>query len=448
MNIQKATAFFLAVTVFVPAFKWFIVVSVRINVFDIFASIFVFLFAIHMVTNKAKWFLPREIRIYLLFLWGWFVIAGLSGLSVIVLQLDSESPLYFIKGIFQLFFYSIFFSMLALYLSKAPFRKQRQIAMIYLCGALASCAYSYLQLFLITRFSIDIDELIANLFHMSTESMESLSFSRYAYGFSFRANGIAGDPSTHAVYVLPLLVLLIILTLRKPNLRHFALLIFTAVSFFWAMSGSGSCGLTLSTLLLFLLNISEHRKAKLKVALVFVFIIFTFTSVYAYYKEVIDYFLEIRLSTEGSVRTHYEILMQSLELGLEHPLIGVGYNNFSIAYAKQYADYGYNPHNSWVTYFINLGISGLIYQLLFHVYIFTSIFKRRSFFSKYLFCAYAGACFAALGYETLNLFFTKVFLTIFYSLTFLTEPSVSKELLFGRIQPANNLCKSRRLRFV
>lgn len=418
--MKKNTYILVILIALSAALKWFLYFSFRINYYEVLILLFICLF---LLSNyKVQSFrLKKELKTYVLFLWGWVFLAGLSGCSVLFYSQGTNAHSFYLKGLFQLFVHSIFFTFLIFYLNSISSEKRNKLLYWFLTGVVISSIYGFAQLVLKMQYGIDIDENISRYLGMRlVGSGEYLNFSGYAYGYLYRLNGITSDPSVHAAYSIMALPLLLLCYIRKRSIGFMIGLLIVFISLVLSMSGSGLVGFVFSVLTLLVLGILRKRHLKIgyMAPMLGLFVILLF--LYSSFGEHIAYYANVRFDPQGTIASHLDIAIKSLDIGLKYPL-GVGYNNFSIAYENQYGILGYNPHNSWLGYFVQIGFVGLLYQIVFSLFIIIKCLKRMTLLSQAFIASFIGICVTALGYQVLDMFYVRLFITLFFAVVILEE---------------------------
>ncbi len=401
------------------ALKWFLYFSFRVNYYEVLMILFIFFF---FLSNYNVWSfkLKQELKTYIQFLWGWFFLAGLSGFGVIIYPQGVGAYSFYLKGLLQLFVHTCFFTFFVFYLSSISSNKRNRLVSWLLAGIVISSIYGFAQLIIIKQYGIDIDERIARYLGMSLADGEYLNLTRYAYGYLYRLNGITGDPSVHAAYTIMALPLLLLCYIRKRNIGFLIGLLIVFISLVLSMSGSGLVGSVFSVSTLLVLGILRKRHLKIRYMALVLGLVVILLLLYSSFEEHIAYFANVRFDPQGTIATHLDIAIKSLHIGLKYPL-GVGYNNFSIAYEDQYGISGYNPHNTWLGYFVQMGLIGLLYQIMFTLFIIRQCFKKKTLLSQAFISSVIGICIASLGYQVLDMFYVRLFITLFFTVVILEE---------------------------
>lgn len=422
MSIQHKITYILVILIVLSsALKWCLYFPFRIQYYEILMILFVCFF--FLSNHNAKSFiLKKELKTYILFLWGWFFLAVLSGGSIIINPQGADAYSFYLKGLVQLFSHTCFFTFFIFYLGSIDSEKRQKLLYWFLAGVVISSMYGFIQIILINR-GIDIDENISRHIGMKLADSEYINFKVYAYGYLYRLNGTASDPNVHAAYTITGLPLFLLIYITNRNIKSLFLFLIVFVSLVMSMSISGLAGFAFSILALLVLRL-RHIKVSQLMLVLFLFIILVF--LYSSYEESIIYYLRVKFDTQGTIRSHIDIAINSLKIGLKYPF-GVGLNNFSIAYENQYSISNYNPHNSWIAYLVQLGFIGLLYQIIFKLFIISRFFNKKKTLVSYAFTAsFIGICIAGIGYQVLDMFFAQLYITIGFSLMIMDDHFVDK----------------------
>lgn len=418
---MKNITFILIILIAISAaLKWYLYFFlIRVNFYEILIILFICSFFLYNYKKKS-FKLKKELKTYILFIWGWLFLSILSGSTILFYPQSDDSYSFYLKGLFQLFVYTCFFTFLIIYISSISSDKRRKLTSWFLVGVVFSSVYGISQLILIMQYGIDIDENISKFLGITQRNDEYVNFARMAYGYLFRITGITSDPSVHGAYTITAIPLFLLGFIYKKKFVHFALFFIVFTSLILSMSGSGFVGFIFSILSLLIISTLHIRNLKLSyllpMFLLFIIVIF----LYLIFKDHIVQYAKIKFDPNGTVGDHINIAVMSLELGLKYPL-GVGLNNISIAYNNQYGISGYNPHNAWIGWFVEIGFVGLFYRIVFSFYIIVKCLKRKSILSQAFFASFIGISIAGLGYQTLNMFYLQLFITLFFSVIMLEE---------------------------
>ena len=198
----------------------------------------------------------------------------------------------------------------------------------------------------------------------------------------YRPNALTGDPNHLGIeLVIPLLVLLpIYLRLERGHRLRVPLMVtlmFLLVMEFATLSRSGMLGLLcgLAVLAVPYRHLLLSARFLLPLAVVLVAIL-------AFVAQRADFFqtvLKSRVDTSGAgSSTHfvvYEFIPQVLS---QHPLFGLGLNNFSVYYEFVTGRNNFGPHSFYVALFVETGIIGALLFLAFLGYLFQRLSVGRA----------------------------------------------------------------------
>jgi len=382
--------------------KWFVELGFRINFFEIFILIFISLCFI-FCSSTISW--DKKVRLYLLYIWGFFAIAASSIVCILFIGSDQTAYNFYFKGIFQLFIYSIFLTFLVLVLTTTTEEVFNKIVDFYLFGVFLSIGYSFLQIILKIRYRIDIDAVVSDFIPF----VNKVNVSRYEYGNFFRINGLAADPNIHASYCLSALPFMIVKYFNKGGKKYILGIGLILLSIILSMSISALIGV----FVVFLFVIYFYLPRLKRVIFIVIPILLVLLIFYFLYKTDIDHFAAVKFSSKGTTSYHLSIAINSVKIFFKYPL-GAGNNNFSIAYFKMFGIKGWNPHNSWLTYLVEEGVIGFIFKSFLFILFFWMGIKQKNESGRIFAITIAGLSFSALGYESLNLFYSQYWIAILY----------------------------------
>jgi hypothetical protein len=198
----------------------------------------------------------------------------------------------------------------------------------------------------------------------------------------YRPNALTGDPNHLAIELLvPLLVLLpIYLRLERGHRLRVPLMVTLMLLFLIELatiSRSGMLGLLCGLLVLVVPYRHLLLRARLLLPLAGVFL-----AVLLFVARRADFFqtvIKSRVDTSGKgTSTHfvvYEFIPQVLS---QHPLFGLGLNNFSVYYEFVTGRDNFGPHSFYVALFVETGIVGALLFLAFLGYVFHRLSVGRS----------------------------------------------------------------------
>jgi len=198
----------------------------------------------------------------------------------------------------------------------------------------------------------------------------------------YRPNAFTGDPNHLGIeLVVPLLILLpIYLRLERGNRFRLPLiltLMFLLVMELATLSRSGMLGLICGMLVLVVPYRHLLFTKRFMLPLVGVGLaILVFVAQRASFFQTV---LKSRVDTSGKgASTHfvvYEFIPQVLS---QHPLFGLGLNNFSVYYAFVTGTDNFGPHSFYVALFVETGIVGAVLFLVFLGYLFRRLAVGRA----------------------------------------------------------------------
>lgn len=190
----------------------------------------------------------------------------------------------------------------------------------------------------------------------------------------FRPNAMTGDPNHLAIeLLLPLLILLpIYLRLERGHRWRrplMATLMFLFVVELATLSRSGLLGLACGVLVLAVPYRHKLVTVQFLAPLAVVGVgLAAFVAMRASFFETV---LKARVSTEGSgASTHFTVYEFIPDVLGQHPLLGLGLNNFSVYYEFVTGRDNFGPHSFYVALFVETGIVGAALFAVFVAYLF------------------------------------------------------------------------------
>jgi O-antigen ligase len=142
------------------------------------------------------------------------------------------------------------------------------------------------------------------------------------------------------------------------------------------LSRSGLLGLVCGLLVL-----AVPYRRKLLTARVLVPLAIVGLGVLAFASTRADFFgrvLRARISTEGrGASTHFDVYSFIPDILSQHPLLGLGLNNFSVYYEFVTGRSNFGPHSFYVALFVETGIVGAVIFIAFVVYLFRRLALAR-----------------------------------------------------------------------
>jgi hypothetical protein len=248
----------------------------------------------------------------------------------------------------------------------------------FVAGIACNAAYGLLQL--------AVAQAGGNLDHMVLSPLTGGASRINIYGavqgsYVYRPNALTGDPNHLAIVLLiPLLVLLpIYLRLEPGHRRRLPLALFLGfllITELATLSRSGLLGLGVGLLLLILpyRRLLASQRFLVPLAGVSLLVGVIVLRRLHYFETVV----RSRLHTgSGGTSVHvgvYDFVPQVLHM---HPLLGLGYNNFSVYYEFVTGKTNWGPHSFYVALFVETGVIGAMAFALFLGYVFRRLRVAR-----------------------------------------------------------------------
>jgi O-antigen ligase len=403
------------ISLFSAQLKWYFDLGIRVNIYELFIILFIVILSADSISKDAV-YIPNRLHRYILFLFGLVLITIFSGFTLLYNPQSSDSVDYFTKNFIQLIVYTLFFVYLMIYLSKVSFEKKELLLKIYVWGVIVSSIYGLAQIIAIMKYGIDLDLYVSSKIPFFQETARE--FESQGYGVTYRLSGLPGDPNVHASYAMTALPLIYYFVIERRQWFYAMLGMVVIFSVILSLSVSGSIACLVSTVVF--IFIFFKKKDILKIISIVLVVSIPVLSIYFMYEEEVSALASTKLNPEGSGLGRYEIVMQSLTIFRDNPL-GVGSGCYAPAYERAFHIPKYNPHNSWIAILVELGIIGFLVQIFFSIYIFVRAFKAKNALGKILISTYTGICIAALGYSSLNLFFTQFIITLLFTVSVLDQ---------------------------
>jgi O-antigen ligase len=360
-------------TIFTVTFakiQWEFAASLSLS--DVLTALFLIAFAIHRV-ERFDGRLTRCAAVTAVF-FGAFLVVYLLGFF----NLETTQALtQWTKGMIKLLLHFLFLVCgLALVVRKGE--RCYWVALAVFCvGIWANALYGLVQLaYAEATGGANLDEIFV---HPITGGISNINlFGAVAGEGIYRPNALTGDPNHLGIELLvPLLVLLpIYLRLEKGHRLRVPIglgLMFGLVMQIATLSRSGMLGLACGMLVLLVPYRRQLLTARFVLPLVGVAVILA--AIVERRSEFFSKVLETRLQTSGrGTDTHFLVYSFIPDVLQQHPLLGLGYNNFSVYYEFVTGRTNFGPHSFYVATFVE---SGLIGALLFGTFL-VYVFKRAS----------------------------------------------------------------------
>jgi O-antigen ligase len=363
---------------------------------------FVFLATIFSVTfEKLHWNLAGAVNLAdmlaLAFLAAWLagarrrvpwttvvVLGFFAALLLVYLigfyNLDTQDALaQFAKGLVKFVIHFGFLAAGVAYLAGRTQRYYWRTLTWFFAGMVANAVYGVAQL-LVARAGGNLDQ---DLLSPLTGGASQINVYGAVNGQSvYRPNALTGDPNHLAIMlIVPLLVLTPLYLrleprhrLRVPLMVVIAFLLVVELS---TLSRSGLLGLGVGALILAVPYRRYLLSRELLVPLgaaaaVIAYVIFTR---YAFFTQV----LRSRVETSGrSSSAHFDVYSFVPDVLHQHPLFGLGLNNFSVYYEFITGKTNWGPHSFYVALIVETGLVGTILFAAFLLFLFRRLGAARA----------------------------------------------------------------------
>ena len=317
---------------------------------------------------------PRTAAVLLAFL-GAFLLVYLIGFF----NLETTQALdQFTKGIVKWLIHFAFLIVGVVYLAARTVRFYWRTLAWFLGGIAVNAGYGLLQL-LAAQAGHNLDSLVVKPL---TRGASQINIYGAVNGASvYRPNALTGDPNHLGIMlVLPILILTpLYLRLERGHPRKTplaVLLAFLLIAELATLSRSGVLGLAVGGLVLLYpyRHLLVSRAAALPLALV------ALPVVYEVYRRrhFFDVVIQSRVHIGGrSTTAHfgvYDFIPQVLH---QHPLFGLGFNNFAVYYEFITGKTNWGPHSYYVALLVEGGLVGTALFALFLAYLFVRLGSAR-----------------------------------------------------------------------
>ena len=272
----------------------------------------------------------------------------------------------------------------------------------YFITFILSSTFSIFQFIIYYFYQHNILSIITNLPFIWTQ--ENL-LETYAWGPVLRVGGFMTGPNLHATT----LCLLLPLVLYSKIFRfRFYILFLLVSSLLFTLSRTGF----VAFFVILILGLLYKKLSFKSLNYVGLFIGIICLIFYSNYSDIFDTIL-LRFNMEGLIGSRFDVFRDSFFIFLKHPF-GVGINSFSEVYFLQYGIKGFNPHNDWITFLVELGVIGLIGNIIYYLYLLitTKIYLHKLSFP--LFCIIISQCIAGFFNQTIVLFQSNLIMIMLY----------------------------------
>jgi len=295
-------------------------------------------------------------------------------------NLDTEQALdQWVKGMIKFLLHFLFLVAGVVYVVRRHERFYWRTLTTFMVGIAANAVYGIVQLAAAEVADVNLDQ---SLLSPLTGGASSINVYGAIEGRSvYRPNALTGDPNHLGIeLILPLLVLtpLYLRLERGHRLRlPLALLLsFLLVVELATLSRSGLLGLGagLAVLALPYRRKLRTRELWLPLAGVGALILAVIWSRRDFFETV----LRSRINTEGAgASTHFEVYRFVPDVLGQHPLFGLGLNNFSVYYEFVTGRTNFGPHSFYVATIVETGLVGTALFVAFLVYLFRRLGALR-----------------------------------------------------------------------
>jgi len=370
--VVEALFFATVFTVTFAKVRWSIAGDLSLS--DVLTALFLCAYGVHRL-ERLDGRLTRSAAISLLFFLAFLAVYLLGFFNLETAQSLDQ----WVKGMIK-FVLHFLFLVAAVALVARRAERFYWLALGVFCGGIAfNAAYGVVQLAVAELTGGNLDAAI--LSPITGGASQINVFGAIEGAKVFRPNAMTGDPNHLAIELLiPLLVLLpIYLRLERGHrwrLRLMGLLMFLFVVEVATLSRSGMLGLVFGMTVLALPYRHKLLTVQFLVPLAAVAVgLLAFVSLRADFFERV---LRARISTEGSgASTHFTVYDFIPDVLTQHPLLGLGLNNFSVYYEFVTGRDNFGPHSFYVALFVETGIVGAVLFAVFIAYLFRRLAVGR-----------------------------------------------------------------------
>ena len=273
----------------------------------------------------------------------------------------------------------IVFNLLSILAAESPMMS------VYSLFLLIQSLLLYIYLVANIKTSADLNYILFFLFlGITLESLLMIGLRIYGQSFSFagfnarvdpdlRVGGTLGGPNTASTYLSMLLPLcasyFLLVRQHKPILTTLSLtgFILGVVALFLTLSRGGWVSFAIA-LFLFLFIILYFRRVSAKILLLGMFIL----ALLLLFQDLIT--SRITGFDAGSAETRLYLMDIAFRMIRDHPILGVGLNNYALVMLSYFANYNRSVyltvvHNDFVRVWAEIGPGGLLTFIAFHLYL-------------------------------------------------------------------------------
>jgi hypothetical protein len=317
---------------------------------------------------------PRTVAVLLVFLAA-FLLVYLAGFF----NLETGQALdQYGKGIVKWLLHFAFLVAGVLYLAQKPLGFYWRTLAWFIGGIAFNGAYGILQL-LAAQSGHNLDSLFVRPL---TRGASQINVFGSVNGASvYRANALTGDPNHLGIMLVLAILIVAPLYLRLERNHRLKvplglLLAFLLISELTTLSRSGALGLIVGALVLLI----PYRHLALSRALAFPLVVVAIPVAWEVYRRrhFFDVVISSRLQTSNRLSsghfTVYDFVPQVLH---QHPLFGLGFNNFSVYYEFVTGKTNWGPHSFYVALLVEGGLVGTALFAIFLWYLFVRLNVTR-----------------------------------------------------------------------
>jgi len=392
---------------------WVFNIPPRIFIFNLLSMLFVILFILYYFLSRKKFLLNKELKYFILFLWVYLFIVAISGVNVMLPHPGQEAYDQYFKIILLELFNAIFFTSFILFYIDTKSRKRHKILAFYIAGVICSCLYGMIQMLLLKDYGINIDYYIWS--HISYNAEYTFVPPTWVVMGITRGEGFPGV-NAGATYVVTILPLLLLRASHLRKYKYIVLFIIGVLGLLVTMSRTGMMSFIVALLALIIL---EKRRLFKSIKTIFIISIpFGFLA----------YFFGGYIHAISKVRSLIDYSRLALFKGgfylfYQHPLLGIGANNYSVVRFSLPNKFWHSPnlHSSWLTILVELGVVGLLYQIIFFVYIIYVASRRKNLLSRALISTIIGLSAGAFVNQVFDLFYFNFYVVLVFAMVVLED---------------------------
>lgn len=360
-------------TVTFAKLQWEFAASLSLS--DVLTGLFLVAFALHRI-ERFDGHLPRCAALA-----GVFLLAFLAVYLLGFFNLDTTQALtQWTKGMIKFLLHFLFLvAGLALVVRRGE-RFYWATLGVFCVGIWTNAAYGLVQLaYAEVTNGGNLDEIFV---HPITGGISNINLFGAVQGEGiYRPNALTGDPNHLGIELLVPLLVLLPIYLRLPRGHRLRTPLAVGLMFGFVMqlatlSRSGVLGLACGMLVLAI----PYRRTLLSVRflLPLVAVGLVLLAIVERRSAFFSKVLETRLQTSGrGTDTHFLVYSFIPDVLSQHPLLGLGFNNFSVYYEFVTGRTNFGPHSFYVATFVETGLVGAVVFACFVVWLFQRLALTR-----------------------------------------------------------------------